>query len=92
MVCWKRMLTNSTAFGEMSMPTHLRPSLSAATQAVAQPQKGSEDDVALLAAGVDDAFEQGQGLLGWVAEAFTPTLGHDNICPKVLQWPTLTFV
>ena len=52
----------------MSMPTHLRPSLSAATQAVAQPQNGFEHDVALVAAGLDDAFEEGQGLLSWVAD------------------------
>lgn len=38
---WRRMLTSSTALGEMSMPTHLRPSFSAATQAVAHPQNGS---------------------------------------------------
>ena len=37
----RRSLTNSTAFGDMSIPIHFRPSRSAATQAVAQPQKGS---------------------------------------------------
>ena len=41
MVCCKRMLTNSTALGEMSMPIQRLPRFSAATQAVAQPQNGS---------------------------------------------------
>ena len=31
--------------------------------------EGVEDDVALLAAGLDDSFEEGQGFLGWVADA-----------------------
>ena len=39
--CCRRMLTSSTALGEMSMPIQRRPRFSAATQAVAQPQKGS---------------------------------------------------
>ena len=41
MDCWRRMLTSSTALGEMSMPIQRRPRFSAATQAVAHPQKGS---------------------------------------------------
>ena len=36
--CSRRMLTSSTALGEMSMPIQRRPRFSAATQAVAQPQ------------------------------------------------------
>ena len=36
--CYRRMLTSSTALGEISMPIQRRPELSAATQAVAQPQ------------------------------------------------------
>jgi hypothetical protein len=31
-----------------------------------------EDYVALVGTGFDDAFEEGFGLLGWVAEAFLP--------------------
>ena len=38
MDCCRRMLTSSTALGEMSMPTHRRPRFSAATHVVAQPQ------------------------------------------------------
>ena len=41
MDCCRRMLTSSTALGEMSMPIQLWPRFSAATQAVAQPQNGS---------------------------------------------------
>ena len=37
-----RTLTSSTALAERSMPNHSRPSFSAATQAVAQPQNGSK--------------------------------------------------
>ena len=38
MDCCRRMLTSSTALGEMSTPVHRRPKFSAATHAVAQPQ------------------------------------------------------
>ena len=38
MDCCGRMLTSSTALGEMSTPTHRRPRFSAATHVVAQPQ------------------------------------------------------
>ena len=37
----RRICTSSTAFGDMSIPIHSRPRLSAATHAVAHPQKGS---------------------------------------------------
>ena len=37
----RRTFTSSIAFGERSIPTHLRPRFSAATQAVAHPQNGS---------------------------------------------------
>ena len=39
--------------------------------------EGVEDDVALVAAGVDDALQQGLGLLGGVAEAF--------LCPSAYR-------
>ena len=37
----RRSFTKSAAFADRSIPTHWRPSISAATHAVAQPQKGS---------------------------------------------------
>ena len=49
-----RTFTSSTAFGDRSIPTHLRPSFSAATHAVAHPQNGSStqspsfDDAAMM--------------------------------------------
>ncbi len=56
MDCCRRMLTSSTALGEMSTPVHRRPKFSAATHAVAQPQveerqpkgAGSENSPPLL--------------------------------------------
>ena len=42
MDCWSRMLTSSTALGEMSTPVHHRPKFSAVPPAVAQPQ--AEED------------------------------------------------
>ena len=59
MDCWSRTLTSSTALGEMSMPTHCLPRFSAATQAVAQPQNGSNTTSPLVGRGPDDAFQEG---------------------------------
>ena len=53
MDCWSRMLTSSTALGEMSMPIQRRPKFSAATQAVAQPQNGSSTS---SSSSLDDAL------------------------------------
>ena len=56
MDCCRRMLTRSTALGEMSMPIQRRPKFSTATRAVTQTQAeegqqkgaGSENSPALL--------------------------------------------
>ena len=52
------------------MPTHLRPSLSAATQAVAQPQKGSSTMSPSLLLALMMRSKEGQGLLRRVADSF----------------------
>ena len=47
--------------------------------------EGVENDVALIAAGLDDAFEQGQGFLGWVADTFVSLrVNRRNVDPYVV--------
>ena len=60
------MLTSSTAFSEMSIPTHFLPSLSAAMHAVAHPQNGSNTTSSGLVARRDYALvSRAEGLLVW---------------------------
>ena len=54
----------------MSMPIQRRPSFCAACDGGAAAAERVEHHVAGVAAGGDDALEQGEGLLGGVAEAF----------------------
>ena len=57
------------AVGEMSMPIHWRPRFSRGDERRAAAAEGVENDVVGVAAGLDDALEQGKRLLRRVAEA-----------------------
>ena len=52
------------------MPSQRRPSPWAASMAVPQPQKGSSTTSPGLLLARNDALQQGERFLGWVAEAF----------------------
>ena len=58
------------AVGETSMPIHWRLEVLGGDQGGAAAAKGVQDDVALVAASFDDAFKEGDGFLGRIAEGF----------------------
>ena len=76
----------------MSMPIHRRPSFSAAATAVPQPQNGSRTYIAGVAAGLDDAFQEGEELSGGIAKSFGG-IGADRwyVIPNILQTSRLDF-
>ncbi len=77
----------------MSMPIHWRLSFCAAWTVVPQPQKRVEDYIAFIGRGSDDAFEQRDWLLRWVAKALLSLrVQRRDVVPKVGNRRTGLFV
>ena len=74
------MLTSSTALGGDVDAYPLAAQVVDGDAGGGAPAEGVKDHVALVAAGLDDALQQGQGVLGGVAGAF---LGPDGLVSKV---------
>ena len=75
------------------MPIQRRFKRSATVTVVPQPQKGSRTTSPSLAGGFNDAFQQGFGFLGGVAQAFGSLCGdRRNVGPYILEYRSLSFI